>query len=289
MRDKTEEVHSYVPPMYSLCPGNMCLLKGPLQASKANTNTENCCLSLEQATCLLNNSLAVWQWDGISHSWGLGPSCHPKLLPLQLHSYNGPTRAPLHRHRLCMVVPHLWQKSSVVSTGLLLVGLCVFDARGQCIYPLRSFWCRTFLRWCSVLLGKRRLCGTYLQKCGCPGDFLGINRGKKGLWACLKRGSNWTVVLRLRCLNLFVDYTHVIWSRTLQKYPCLCPLYLATQQIACVLGVLEKCSDALVRQAVCCCLSRLYQNTDPEVRSIYLGLSSLFWNWLSLRVKNCLF
>ena len=148
MRDKTEEAHSYV--WGSLCPGSMCIPKGPLQASRADTNTENCCLSLEQATCLLNNSLAVWQWDGTSSSWGLGPTCHPKLLPLQLHWYDGPTRAPLHRHRLCIVVPHLRQKSSLVSSGLLLAGLCMFDAGGQRIYPLRSLWYRTFLWWCSV-------------------------------------------------------------------------------------------------------------------------------------------
>lgn len=47
----------------SLRLGSMCILKGFLQASKVDTNTENYCLSLDQATCLLNNSLAVDQWD----------------------------------------------------------------------------------------------------------------------------------------------------------------------------------------------------------------------------------
>lgn len=170
--------------------------------------------------------ITVWQFgSGMEHLipevWDL-PAIQSYCLYSCTHIMDPPD--PPCTDTGCAWSYHTSDKNILLAQSFCWLGYCVFDARGQCIYPLRSFWCRTLLWRGSVSLGKRRLCGTYLQRCGCPGDFLGINRGKKGLWACLKRGSSWTVVLRLRCLNLFVDYTLVIWSRTLQKYPCLCPL-----------------------------------------------------------------
>lgn len=124
MIEKTEEVHSYVGG--SSCPGTTCLLKGLLQASKTDTNTESHCLSLQQVTCLLNNSLAV-EWDIISFLM-FGPTCHPiYCLDSCTHLMDSP-EPPCTGTGCAWLYHNSDKKFSHVSSGLLLAGLHIFDA-----------------------------------------------------------------------------------------------------------------------------------------------------------------
>lgn len=155
--------------------------------------------------------ITVWQWSGASSpSWCLA------LPVIQSYCFRSCTHLmdPLHRHRLCMVVPQLCQKFSHVSSGLSLAGLHISDAEDST--SVVSDPSGADLSYGSALEGLWHV------------GALGLLKGRQEVKCRVET---------LRCLNIFVDYTLVILSRILQKHPCLCPSAGCSIDSLCAWGI----------------------------------------------------